>query len=74
MCKDLVVWAPDDVLAEYAMYFNKRAPESKLKDFEIHFGKAILAYRRELGFKNKKITPEQITVIFKAGWGDKRLL
>ena len=75
MCNEIVIWAPDNVLYEYGMYFIKRNPEKEknLKDFEIHFGKSILAYRREFKHKNKNIRPEMITAIFKSGW-DKREL
>ena len=54
------------------MFHEKQFPESikNLKEYEIHFGMAILAFRKDLGYKNKgdKIRPEQIVTIFKAGW------
>ncbi|MCH8032550.1 MAG: hypothetical protein IH950_02175 [Bacteroidetes bacterium] len=64
----IMLWCPNNVLYHIGMYmslFGK--PES-----EIHFGKAILCYRRTLGYKNRwwnrrKVTPEQIILIYCAG-------
>ena len=72
MCNLTIVWASDNVLSEYSLFRQKQFPEKldKVKDYEIHFGKTVLEFRKELGYKNKnnKITPEQIVLIFKSGW------
>jgi hypothetical protein len=68
----MAVWAPDEVLAEYAQHLETKHPEDlrSIADHERHFGAAILAFRRELGFKDSKhqLTPERVALIFKAGW------
>lgn len=72
MRKEIVVWASDEVLLEYALFHQKLFTESlkNLEEYEIHFAKAILEFRKQIGYKNKnsKIKAEQITAIFKAGW------
>ncbi|MBU1422033.1 MAG: hypothetical protein KKG06_02415 [Bacteroidetes bacterium] len=69
--RELLVWSADGVLAEYALYMQSLSPEaiSKLEKREIHFGKAILAFRKQLGYRNKRVTPEQAAIVFKAVWG-----
>ena len=72
MRREIVVWASDEVLLEYALFHQKLFPKSleNVQEYEIHFGKAIIEFRKQLGYKNKKlkIKPEQIIAIFKAGW------
>ncbi|OGU63351.1 MAG: hypothetical protein A2279_05545 [Stygiobacter sp. RIFOXYA12_FULL_38_9] len=70
MSKSILSWGSDDVLSEYGkyaeLYYTDGAP---IKERELHFASAILAFRKELGYKNKKgiITPEQIIYIFRCG-------
>jgi hypothetical protein len=71
--RNLLAWSSDEVLAEYAMYLERLSQSlpsqvQELKDWEVHFGKSILAFRKQLGYKNKRITPEQVATVFKAGW------
>lgn len=70
MSKDILTWGSDDVLSEYGKYAEKYyAEESDIIERELHFANAILAFRKELGYKNKKkiITPKQIVYIFRCG-------
>lgn len=70
MSKSILSWGSDEVLSEYGkyaeLYYSK---DSKIEERELHFAKAILAFRKELGYKNEKsvITPEQVVYIFKCG-------
>ncbi|MEK0337575.1 MAG: hypothetical protein QQN41_09100 [Nitrosopumilus sp.] len=70
MRKEIVVWAPDNVLIEYTKYNEKRDPDcmKNIKDYEVYFSKAIIAYRKEFGCKNKgnRLKPEHISAIFKS--------
>jgi hypothetical protein len=72
MSRQMAVWAPDEVLVHYTAFLEQRCPNimKSIKDHEIEFGKTILAFRRERGFRNKddKLNPRQIVAIFKAGW------
>jgi len=72
MSRKLVVWAPDEVLIQYESFLEKRSPDiiKSIDDHEIPFGMAILAFRKHLGFRNKrdKLTPKRILAVFKAGW------
>ena len=70
MSKNILLWSSDNILAEYALYFQTKFPDFKIDEYEIHFAKAILAFRKEIGYKNKqdKITPEQIVLIFRSGF------
>jgi len=66
--RDMILWCPNNVLYHIGMYltlFGK--PEA-----EIHFGKAIICYRKTLGYKNRwwnrrKVIPEHIISIYCAG-------
>jgi len=66
--KEVVLWCPDSVLEQIALFVETFDPH-KPKESEIHFAKAILSFRKTLGYKNwrKKITPEQIIKIFDTG-------
>lgn len=68
--RELLVWSSDDVLREYSLYLRTvfKDENNKLSDREMHFGKAILAFRKQLGYKNKDITPEYVAIVFKAFW------
>lgn len=72
MCRPLVAWAPDEVLYEYANFLEGKLPGiiNSITEYEVHFGKAILAFRKEIGFKDRrsKIDPRHLAAIFKAGW------
>jgi len=68
---DILLWASDGVLREYGKYIESREKSKiEIQEHEIYFAKAILAYRKELGFKNRrgKITPKQIVLIFRLGY------
>lgn len=67
--RSIMLWCPNNVLYHIGMYlslFGK--PES-----EEHFGKAVICYRRTLGYKNrwwrwwKKVTPKHIILLYCAG-------
>ena len=72
MSREMALWAPDQVLVHYIAFLEKRSPRmfATIADHEIEFGKTILAFRHERGFRNKdnKLQPEQVAAIFKAGW------
>jgi len=69
MRKNILLWGSDEVIYEYAQFVEKRHKQDEIKEHELHFAKAILAFRREIGYKNKrsKITPEQIVHIYRSG-------
>jgi len=66
--KDVLLWCPDSVLEQIAL-FVETFLSGKTKESEIHFAKAILAFRKTIGYKNSdgNITAEQIVKIFNAG-------
>lgn len=66
--KDVLLWCPDDVLYYYALYIQEFKPNGSSEQ-EKHFAKAILGFRKALGYKNRggNITPEHIVKIFSAG-------
>jgi hypothetical protein len=72
MSREMAVWAPDEVLLHYSEFLEERFPKmmESIKPHEIYLGKAILAFRRERGFPNKKnkLKPSQVAAIFRAGW------
>lgn len=69
MNKNILLWGSDEVIYEYAQYIEQRHKQDDIKGHELHFAKAILAFRKEIGYKNKgnKIIPEQIVYIFRSG-------
>ncbi|HCY76505.1 MAG TPA: hypothetical protein DHV28_11340 [Ignavibacteriales bacterium] len=71
MSRNILLWGSDEILEEYGKYVMGRHPDyEKIKEHELHFAKAILAFRKEIGYKNKKdkVTPEQIVIIFRSGY------
>lgn len=70
MSKYVLLWASDEILTEYGTFLQKRYEKYKIKEHEIHFAKMILAFRKEIGYKNKKnkLSPEQIILIFRSGY------
>ncbi len=70
MVRKLILWSQENVLIKYAEYLKRISPDSftNLKDRELLFGKTILEFKKQLKYKNKKLTPEQAAVIFKAAW------
>jgi hypothetical protein len=72
MIQKLMIWSNDEVLSKYALYISEinQSPIRDLKDKEVQFGKAVLEFRKQLGYKNKGISPDKIALIFKAGWKD----
>lgn len=71
MSKSILLWGSDNVLSEYGKYVENYSNDiPKIEDRELHFAKAILAFRKELGYKNKKniITPKQVVLIFRSGY------
>lgn len=66
--KNVLLWCPDPALEQIALFVETFNPD-KPKDSETHLAKAILAFRKTIGYKNEggKITPEQIVKIYKAG-------
>lgn len=77
MSKDILTWASDEVLSQYGKYAEKYYSSSSenIIERELHFANAILAFRKELGYKNKKkvITPQQIVYIFRCGRSNKNI-
>lgn len=82
MSKDILLWGSDKVIAEYGKYVvlkNKIKKERAQKkdvpinydqeELENHFANAVLAFRKEVGYRNlfKKVKPEYILLIFKSG-------
>lgn len=71
MTINLLLWGSDEVIFEYGKYVELRTiHEKKFREREYHFANAVLAFRKELGYKNNKnkITPEQIIMIFRIGY------
>ncbi|MCH8325736.1 MAG: hypothetical protein IIB83_04115 [Bacteroidetes bacterium] len=71
MSKSILLWSSDEVLEEYGKYVELYSSKhSKIEERELYFAKAILAFRQELGYKNKKdkITPQQVVLIFRSGY------
>jgi hypothetical protein len=71
MSKSILLWGSDEVLSEYGKYVEKYSDDiQKIEERELHFAKAILAFRNELGYKNKReiITPKQVVLIFRSGY------
>lgn len=70
MISNMMLWTSDKVLSEYVKYFEKLNPEAinKLEEREIYFGKTVLAFRIELGYKNTGLLPEHVAILFKWGW------
>ena len=69
--RQVILWGSDEVVYHFANYFATLSPETfeAPKPHEIHFGNAVLAFRRnELRKKNKRLTPKHIIILFKAGW------
>lgn len=66
--KDLLVWSSDEVLFEYGEYMTEEKLLAELTDREKHFAKSILAFRKQIGYKNIGLTPEKVAIVFKAGW------
>jgi hypothetical protein len=66
--KEMMLWCPNEVIyhvGKYVEFFGK--PEA-----EYHFGKAVLCFRKTLGYKNRwwqlnKITAKQIVDIYCVG-------
>lgn len=69
MRKNILLWGSDEVIYEYAQFIKKGFPQDDMKEHEMHFAKAIIAFRKEIGYKNKrnKVTPEQIVFIYRSG-------
>jgi len=63
--REVMLWCPNNVLYHLGMYLSLYGkPEA-----EKHFGKAVICYRRTLGYKNrwwKKVTPDHIFSIWLA--------
>ncbi|HPG41430.1 MAG TPA: hypothetical protein PLP19_19245 [bacterium] len=70
----IIVWGSDKVLYEYIKFRQNQFSDKEniIKDYELYFGKAVLEFRKELGYKNKKnyLQPEHIVLIFKSGWNN----
>lgn len=71
MSRNIILWGSDNIISEYGEYVKKHSSKEfkEILEQEIHFAKAILAFRKELGYKNKKnkVTPEHIILIFRSG-------
>jgi hypothetical protein len=71
MTINILLWGSDKVIGEYGKYVKLRSVhETKISDREVHFANAVLAFRKEIGYKNRnnKITPEHIILIFRIGY------
>jgi hypothetical protein len=70
--KEILLWASDDVVYHYGLYHQSLGhPDKAVPTIpaEIHFGNSVLAFSRaHLKFKNERLTPELIVLIFRAGW------
>lgn len=64
---DILFWCPDDVLVEYIKYSEHYRGKSEFQEHEKHFAKAVLAFRKKLGYSNDTITEEQIVWVMKSG-------
>src|SRR3989339_832603 len=66
--KEVLLWCPDNVLYHYAMYIQEFKPDGS-EEQEVHFAKAILEFRKAIGYRNwfGRITTEHIAKIFRAG-------
>ena len=54
MSKNILLWGSDKVILEYGEYVMLRHKERReILEREIHFAKAILAFRKEIGYKNR---------------------
>jgi len=74
MTINILLWGSDKVIFEYGEYaMMKYKPTVKTEEREIHFANAVLAFRKEIGYKNrfKRVTPEHIIRLFKIGYEDK---
>ena len=64
---NMMIWCPDKALYHFGLYLeNFSKPEA-----ELHFGNAILAFRKSLGYKNRwwrkeKVTAKTIVDIYSA--------
>ncbi|GEM_PF-1607773 len=75
MSRNILLWGSDKVIVEYGEYVTARFKNFKEKEIniterEIHFAKAVLAFRKGIGYKNrfKKVKPEHIIYIFRIGY------
>lgn len=71
MTINILLWGSDEVISEYGKYVEHRTTHNKeYSEREYHFANAVLAFRKELNYKNNKdvITPEQIILIFRIGY------
>lgn len=71
MAINLLLWGSDAIIYEYGNYANIRMHEKvKFTEREYHFANAVLAFRKELGYKNKRhrISADQIILIFRVGY------
>jgi hypothetical protein len=69
MSINILLWGSDKVVYEYSKYIlAKNSNNEKFEEREVNFANAILAFRKEIGYKNRfrKIKPEYIIKIFKA--------
>lgn len=72
MSKDILLWGSDTVLANYGNYALLRANNPKISQREVYFAKAIMAFRKGIGYKNWfwRVKPKHIIVIFRVGFED----
>jgi hypothetical protein len=69
MSVNILLWGSDKVIYEYSKYIlAKNANNDKFEEREINFANAVLAFRKEIGYKNRfgRIKPEYVIKIFKA--------
>ena len=66
--KEALLWCPDSVLLYIGLYMYHFKPSGG-ETQDINFAKAILQFRKTIGYKNRlrRIKPEHIIAIFKAG-------
>jgi hypothetical protein len=72
--KEALLWCPDNVVREYTLYAREllggRFNNGKeVSTHHLHFAKAILAFRKRLGYKNwfHRIKAEDIAITFSFG-------
>jgi|SRR5690554_1857017 len=69
MSVNILLWGSDKVVYEYSKYIlAKSTNNEKFEEREINFANAVLAFRKEIGYKNRfrRIKPEYVVKIFKA--------
>jgi len=68
--RNFVTWASNNVIIQFAKFLKAKYPEmDKLEEHEIYLGKMIIAFRKQIGFRNWRwrIKEKDVIIIYKAG-------